>query len=76
MRYAINSRKLNREVVFSRPGSHYIRVNLNGQPGTLGLQPCAGGSFSGSTLVYSGDNESRFEAICRRWWKAYLRNNA
>lgn len=31
MKLTIKSRKLNSEITFSRPNSHYIYANLNGQ---------------------------------------------
>jgi len=74
MKFTINSKKLDKPVEFSRPGGSYIYVDLNGQPGTLGNQICNGGSTMGSTMVYSGDDESIFEKICRNWWKSYLKN--
>ena len=73
MKMTIKSRKLERTITFSRPGSNYIYADLNGQPGTLGAQICRGGSTMGSTLGYDGDDQAQFEAICRRWYKAHLR---
>lgn len=72
MEMQINSRKLGRSITFSRPGSSYIFADLNGQPGTLGNQICR----NGSTLYYDGDDQAQFDAICRRWYKAYVRNEA
>lgn len=69
----IKSRKLNREITFSRPGKSYVFADLNGQPGTLGAQICEGGSTSGNTITYDGESQDRFEAICRRWYRAYVR---
>jgi len=76
MEYTIKSRKLKREVTFSRPGSYYIHVNLNGQPGCLGQQICKNGALSGSTLGILGDNydfelQEAFERVCKAWWKQY-----
>ena len=76
MYYIIKSRKLDKEITFSRPGSYYIYADLNGQPGCLGRQICNGGSLMGSTLGCSGDSQEQFEAICRRWYKAYIRDEA
>lgn len=76
MELTIKSRKLNSEITFSRPGSHYIYANINGQPGTLGNQICNGGRTMGSTIGYSGDDQEQFEKICRRWFKAYIRDEA
>lgn len=69
----ITSRILGRAITFSRPGSSYIYADLNGQPGTLGRQICDGGSTSGITLSYDGDDQGEFEAICRRWYRQYVR---
>lgn len=71
MSFQIVSRKLGRVVTFSRPGGGYVFVDLNGQPGTLGNQICAGGALSGSTISCSGD-AAEFERVCRRWWRQYL----
>lgn len=71
MELTIKSRKLNREITFSRPGSSYIFADLNGKSGTMGNQICAGGSTMGSTLSYDGDDQAEFDAICRRWYRSY-----
>ena len=76
MELTITSRKLGRTITFSIPGSSYIYADLNGQPGCLGQQVCQGGRTAGSTLSYSGDDYARFEAICRRWYRAYLRTES
>ncbi|GAB3235145.1 hypothetical protein [Pseudaeromonas pectinilytica] len=76
MQLTIKSRKLGKEITFSRAGSYYIYADLNGQPGCLGRQICNGGSLMGSTMGYSGDSQAQFEAICRRWYKAYIRDEA
>lgn len=75
MTFTIKSRKLNKEVTFSIPGSAYIYVDLNGESGTLGEQICYGGELMGSTIEYSGDCEETFKKICRNWFRAYLKNN-
>ncbi len=77
MEYTIKSNKLNRKITFSRPGSHYIYVDLNNYPGTLGQQICKGGELSGSTLGINGDNydpevQEQFERVCKLWWKQYV----
>ena len=72
MKFAINSRKLDREITFSRPGSSYIYADINGQPGTLGQQICHGGGLMGSTMSYSGDDDEKFEKICRGWYRKYI----
>lgn len=74
MKMQINSRKLGRTITFSRSGSSYIYADLNGQPGTLGVQICRGGNTSGNTLTYEGDDQSKFEVICRSWYRAYMRS--
>lgn len=76
MELTIKSRKLNQEITFSRAGNYYIYVDLNGKPGSLGRQICEGGGLMGDTIGYRGESESRFEAICRRWYKAFIRNEA
>lgn len=76
MEMQIKSRKLGRTITFSRPGSSYIYADLNGQPGTLGVQICRGGGTMGNTLSYDGDDQGQFDAICRRWYKSYIRDEA
>lgn len=72
MKLTIKSRKLNRTITFSRPGASYIYADLNGQSGTLGKQICARGGLMGNTMTYSGDDEAKFAAICRRWYRAFV----
>lgn len=74
MELTINSKKLGRKIKFSQPGRHYIYVDLNGQPGTLGNQICAGGKLLGSTIGYDGDDQNEFKRVCRNWYRQYLRN--
>lgn len=74
MKFVIKSRKLGKELTFSVPGTSYIYVDINGQPGTLGSQICHGGDLAGSTMSYSGEDEKAFEKICRKWYMAYMRN--
>lgn len=71
MELVIKSRKLSKEITFSRPGSGYIYADLNGKAGTLGVQLCKGGLTMGSTLSYEGDSQEEFEKICRNWYRAY-----
>lgn len=73
MRFTINSRKMGNQITFSRPGSLYIFADLNGKPGTLGVQICSRGGTMGGTIYYSGDDQKEFEAICRSWFRSYLR---
>lgn len=73
MKMTINSRKLGRVITFSRPGPSYIYADLNGQSGTLGRQICDGGRTMGSTIAYDGNDQTRFEEICRRWYRAHIR---
>lgn len=76
MNLTINSRKLGKEITFSRPGNQYIFADLNGKEGALGTQICQGGSTGGSTVGYDGDDDAQFKAICRRWYRAYIRREA
>ncbi|MEN6320733.1 MAG: hypothetical protein ABFD82_18495 [Syntrophaceae bacterium] len=75
MKTTINSRK-HGEVTFSRPGKHYVYVDLNGKPGTLGNQICDGGELSGSTITFEGEDQATFDRSCRSWWKQYLKKQA
>ena len=70
--FAIKSRKLGYEIIFSRPGNFYIYANLNGKPGTLGRQICYGGRITGNTIGYDGHDQKQFEKICRRWYRAAI----
>jgi hypothetical protein len=72
MNMTINSRKLNRKITFSIPGSSYICVDLNGKAGSLGNQICRGGGITGSTLSYAGSDQKEFEKICRGWFRSYI----
>ena len=76
MQFKINSKKLNRAVTFSRPGSYYIYADLNGKPGTLGNQICERGSTMGNTLGYDGESYGEFEKVCRKWYRKYLKISA
>lgn len=67
----INSKKLGK-LTFSRPGSYYVFVDLNGRSGTLGCQICDGRNLSGSTISHTGEDQLKFEKICRRWYRAYV----
>jgi len=75
MKLTINS-KNHGQITFSRPGTYYIYADLNGKSGTLGKQICNGGETSGSTISYSGDDQVKFEEVCRRWYRAYSRKCA
>jgi len=70
MKLTIKSRKLGKTLTFSRPGTSYVFVDLNGKPGTLGDQMCQGGMLMGSTLSAS---DNTFEDVCRSWYRSYLR---
>ena len=74
MQHILYSRRLQRSLTFSRPGRHYIYLDLNGQPGTLGQQICDGGRLLGPTLTYSGEDAEAFRRICQRWYRRYLQN--
>jgi len=67
MKLVINSTKLGRSLEFTRPGSEYIYVDLNNQPGTLGIQP----NKDGHTLTYTGDDYDEFSRICQQWYRWY-----
>lgn len=73
MQTTITSRKLGRTITFSRPGKCYIFADLNEREGTLGRQICYGGAVMGSTIGYWGEDEEQFKAICRTWYKQYIR---
>jgi len=72
MKLTIRSRKLGKKITFSRPGSDYIYVDLNGKPGTLGHQICIGGELFGSAIFYHGVDNAEFEKICRRWYRKFV----
>ena len=68
MKYTIKSRKLGKSVTFSRPGEHYVYVDLNGKPGSLGNQICVGGKLTGNTIMATDEN---FKKICDNWFRKY-----
>lgn len=74
MKLTIKSRTLGKTITFTRPGSEYIYADLNGKPGTLGVQICKGGWMSGSTMFYLGSDKTIFNALCRNWYRAYMRH--
>lgn len=75
MGFEIYSRKIGKKLTFTVPGGSYIFVDLNGKPGTLGMQICRGGDIVGDTLAYSGSDDADFEKICRNWYRAYLKKH-
>ena len=68
----IKSKKLGKTLTFTQPGSFYIYVDLNGKPGSLGDQICYGGKLTGSTI--GCDNPEKFENVCKKWYRSYLKN--
>jgi len=75
MQTTIKSRKIGREVAFTRRGA-YVYADLGQHPQYRSVQICIGGHLQGPTVMWSGDDDSAFEAFCRRWFRAYLRNYA
>lgn len=72
MNLTIKSRKLGRDVTFSRPGSYYIFADLNGCEGTLGTQIT---DNKGGTISFYGDDQEAFEKTCRRWYNSLIRGD-
>jgi hypothetical protein len=72
MKYSINSRIAGKKLTFSRPGRGYIWIDFNGGSGILGYQICDKGSLMGSTIAYYGDDQSEFDAICKKWYRAHM----
>lgn len=71
--FTISSKKYNKQITFFRsPGSGYIFVDINGKPGTTGVQICENGSTRGYTLTCYEDDQQEFQRICKKWWKSYL----
>lgn len=75
MKYTIFSKKLGKEVTFSRPGRSHIFVDLNGECGTLGRQICRGGELMGSCISIESDNQRAFERTCKSWFTQYLKKH-
>ena len=73
MEMEIKSRKLGKTIKFSCPGDFtgHIFVNLNGQPGNEGNIICHR-DIAGIPIGYWGKDKSRFEAICKRWYRSYI----
>jgi len=74
METTINSRNHGVVTFFCPRNGGYIWVDLNGKPGTLGNQICDSGHLSGSTESYNGNDDKQFDRVCRKWWRAFLRN--
>ena len=77
MEYKIKSRKFQKDIIFSRPGSLSVYVDFTEgkYPGTLGEQICKGGYKNGGSCITSpSDDYSEFVRICKNWWKSFLRN--
>lgn len=71
MIYRIKSRKLKREIVFSKRSNTedgYIFVNLNGKDGFLGKKICKNGYLQGEAIT---STDQDFEKICKRWLNQY-----
>tara|TARA_R110000868_G_scaffold176248_2_gene413718 strand:+ start:325 stop:573 length:249 start_codon:yes stop_codon:yes gene_type:complete len=74
MRTTVKTKSLG-VLTFSRPGIRYVYVDLNGMAGTLGNQICRYGTFSGDTIVFTGDNQVAFDRLCRLWVRSFLKKN-
>ena len=77
MRFTIKSRKHGDQDFWAneKSGSYagsYVYLEDKG-PGTTGSQICEDGCFRGNTLTCNG-TQGGLEAVARRWWKQYLRN--
>jgi hypothetical protein len=76
MMTTVKSRKIGKSVTFFRSDSGgYIFCDLNGKPGTLGVQPCAAGELTGDTLMHYGDEKS-FSRVCRAWMRSHVDKHA
>lgn len=60
-----------KEYFFVRPGSAYIFVQIANEKRQ---QICEGGRFRGETIMYLGDDDDKFEKICRQWYRQHQRN--
>ena len=72
MELVIKSRKSTEEFVFSMnfEGGYIRRLNASGCGSS---QICEGGGFRGDTIRSS---PARFEADCRRWYRAYMKKES
>lgn len=71
---SIKSRKTGETFNFWMPcDGGYIFLESERGGGTLGHQICEGGGFRGDTLSATPDT---FEATCRRWYRAHMKNHA
>lgn len=61
-------------VTFCKPGREAVYMNIHGGPWNLGNQLCEGGKFRGPTIAAGDCTPEEFAALCRKWWRAYLRN--
>lgn len=77
MTFTVQSRRLGHSITFSRPGGHYIYVDLSeeqNRPGTLGQQMCWNGELRGVTASWDGDRVT-FERLCRNWLRSYYKKH-
>lgn len=68
MEMTIKSRKLGRTFTFSKRGNGYHYI-YEGRPNNE-KQICRGGGYMGDTLSASDEG---FKAVCRRWYRNYIK---
>ncbi len=61
---------IGRHAYFMPNRGGYVFLELEGRPGTLGLQLCEGGNLGGGHAVSA--NPATFDRVCRRWHRARL----
>lgn len=69
--FTINSRDHGTKTFFVPDQGGYVRLESGRNHGTLGQQICYGGGYRGNTVTATADT---LEAVARKWWKQYLRN--
>jgi len=74
MDMTIKSRKTGQVFSFTRFGKTYITCNVNSQQGDIEDPELYSGTNAGTPLAYSGNSQTKFEAACRRWYRAYMRH--
>lgn len=67
----IKSNILKKTLTFSKPGTGYIFVDLNGNAGSLGNQICKDGNLVGETIFHLGSDDE-FKKICKKWLRQYI----
>jgi len=70
MQFQVKSSKIRKTVTFIREENNFISVDARDR---ARQNICASGRLTGEQLVYTGDDITEFQRICRTWLNYYLR---